>query len=219
MLLVDETRKPNPLQVLLLTLVKYGLATPYELKALAGMSVGLTLGPLKRLQQAGLLNCESGTRNKLQYTLTQTGDDELRAALEAGKKQDWWLDTFGIYESLPRAILLAWLSSDLENAPEWLGRAAEDLLHEASSKEGRAEDLRRKMERIQLLFPEDENIQEKKRLIATTYEWIKTVTDAALLKVQAELVRTLTPVLLDLPPAPPLPDRVAGTQDDELDLN
>lgn len=219
MLLVDEPRKPNPLRVLLLALVKSGLSTPYELKSLAGMSVGLTLGPLKRLEKAGLLSCESGTRNKLQYTLTEEGDAELRAALEAGKRQDWWLDTFGIYESLPRAILLAWLSSDLENAPEWLDRAAEDLLHEASGKEGKAEDLRRKMERIQRLFPEDENIQETKRLIATTYEWMKTVTDAALLKAQAELVRTLTPVLLNLPPAPPLPDRVAGTQNDELDLN
>jgi hypothetical protein len=71
----------------------------------------------------------------LQYTLTQRGDDELRAALEAGKKRDWWLGTFGIFESVPRAILLAWLSSDLENAPRWLGHATEKLLSEASNRE------------------------------------------------------------------------------------
>ncbi len=117
-MLVTEPKKPNPLQVLLLALIKYGHSTPYDLKSLAGMSVGLTLGPLKRLQEAGLLSCESGPRNKLQYTLTQRGDDELRAALETGKKQDWWLGKFGIFESVPRAILLAWLSSDLENAPK-----------------------------------------------------------------------------------------------------
>lgn len=145
----------------------------------------------------------------MQYTLTQKGDDELRAALEAGKKQDWWLGTFGIFESVPRAILLAWLSSDLENAPRWLGHAAEELLSEASTKEREAEDLRRKMQRIKLLFPEDQRIEEKGLLIATTYQWMKAVTDAAHLKAQAELVRTLAPVLLDLPPAPPLPDRDA----------
>jgi DNA-binding PadR family transcriptional regulator len=218
MMLETKPRKLNPLQVLLLALIKYGHSTPYDLKSLAGMSVGLTLGPLKRLQEAGLLSCESGPRNKLQYTLTQKGDNELRAALEAGKKQNWWLGTFGIFESVPRAILLAWLSSDLENAPEWLGHAAEELLSEASNKEREAEDLRRKMERIKQLFSEDERIEEKGRLIATTYQWMKAVTDAAHLKAQAELVRTLTPVLLDLPPAPPLPDRKPGIQNEELDL-
>ena len=218
-MLETRPRKPNPLQVLLLALVKYGHSTPYDLKSLAGMSVGLTLGPLRRLEEAGLLNCEVGPRKKLQYTLTQKGDDELCAALEAGKKQDWWLGTFGVFESVPRAVVLAWLSSDLENAPRRLGRAAEELLDEASSKEREAEDLRRKMERIKPLFPEDERLEEKGRLIATTYQWMKTVMDAALLKAQAELVRTLTPVLLDLPPAPPLPDRESGIQNYELDLS
>jgi len=47
---------------------------------------------------------------------------------------------------------------------------------------------------------------------------MKAVTDAAHLKAQAELVRTLTPVLLDLPPAPPLPDGKPGIQNEELDL-
>lgn len=210
--MLQAERRLNPLQVLLLVLIKFGHSTPYDLKSLAGMSVGLTLGPLKRLQEAGFLNCKSGPRNKLQYTITRKGDDELRAALEEGKKQDWWLETFGVYESLPRAILLAWLSSDLENAPEWLGRAMEDLLHQASRKEGEAEDIRRRMDRIKLLFPEDERIEEQGRLIATTYQWMKTMADAALLKAQAELVRTLAPVLLDLPAAPALPNREADNK-------
>jgi DNA-binding PadR family transcriptional regulator len=199
----------------LLALVKFGQSTPYDLKNLAGMSVGLTLSPLKRLQEAGLLNCETGSRNKLQYTLTQKGDDELRAALEDGKKQDWWLKDFGIYESLPRAILLAWLSSDLENAA-WLSRAVEDLLHQANSKDVEAERLRRKMERIKMLFPLDEDLREQGQLVATTYHWMKTVADAALLKAQAELVKTLAPVLRDLPPAPRMPDREYEVQGGEL---
>jgi DNA-binding PadR family transcriptional regulator len=213
MLLLLQPKNLSPLQVLLLALVKFGHSTPYDLKTWAGMSVGLTLSPLKRLQEAGLVSCETGSRNKLQYTLTQRGDDELRAALEDGKKQDRWLEEFGLYESLPRAILLAWLSSDPKNAPTWLGRAVEDLLHQANSKEAEAERLRRKMERIQLLFSEDEDIREQGHLVATTYQWLKTVTDAALLKAQAELVRTLTPVLLDLPPAPSIPYREAGIKE------
>jgi hypothetical protein len=92
------------------------------------------------------------------------------------------------------------------------------LLSEASNKEREAEDLRRKMERIKQLFPEDERIEEKGRLIATTYQWMKAVTDAAHLKAQAELVRTLTPVLLDLPLAPPLPDPQPRIQNAEPDL-
>jgi DNA-binding PadR family transcriptional regulator len=215
MLLLLQPKRLSPLHVLLLALVKFGHLTPYDLKNWAGMSVGLTLSPLKRLQEAGLLNCETGTRNKLQYTLTQKGDDELRTALEVGKKQDWWLKDFGIYESLPRAILLAWLSSDLENAP-WLGRAVEDLLHQANKKEVEAEGLRREMERFKLLFPLDEDVREQGQLVATTYQWMKTVTDAALLKAQAELVKTLAPVLRDLPPAPRFPDREHEVQRREL---
>jgi DNA-binding PadR family transcriptional regulator len=198
-------RKPHPLQVLLLVLVKYGLSTPYEVQSSAGMSVGLTLGPLKRLQETGLLACETGTRNKLQYTLTPKGNDELRAALEDGKK-DWWFTKFGIFESVPRAILLSWLSSDLENAPKWLGHAIEDLLSEANTKEREAEDLQRKMQRIKMLSRDYEDIKEQGLFIATTYRWMKTVADAALLRAQADLVRNLMPVLLSLSPAPPLPE-------------
>ncbi len=212
MLLLPQAKNLSPLQVLLLVLVKFGHSTPYDLKTWAGMSVGLTLSPLKRLQEAGLLSCEAGTRNKLQYTLTQKGDEELRAALEDGKKQDRWLEEFGIYESLPRAILLAWLSSDQESAPAWLDRAVEDLLHQASRKDGDAEDLRRKMERFKQLFPENVDIREQGQLVATTYKWMKTVMDAALLKAQAELVRTMAPVLCNLPPAPRLPDHEDAIQ-------
>jgi DNA-binding PadR family transcriptional regulator len=216
MLLLLQPRKLTPLQVLLLTLVKFGHSTPYDLMTSAGMSVGLTLNPLKRLQEAGLLNCEKGTRSKLQYTLTMKGDDELRAALEGGKKQVRWREESAIYEALPRAILLAWLSSDLENVPEWLDRAVEDLLHQARRKEADAEDLRRKMERLKPLFPKDEDTREQGQLVATTYKWMKTATDAALLKAQAELVQTLGPVLRDLPPAPRLPDREHEVQNSEL---
>jgi DNA-binding PadR family transcriptional regulator len=208
---ITELGRPNPLQVLLLVLIKYGLSTPYEVQSMAGMSVGLTLGPLRRLQETGLLTCETGTRNKLQYALTPKGDDELRAALEDGNKKDWWFKKFGIFESIPRAIILAWLSSDLKDAPRWLGNAAEDLLREANTKEKEAEGLQRQIERFKLHFP-GEDIKEQGIFIATTYQWMKTVADAALLRAQAELVDTLMPRVLSLLPPPPLLEREAATK-------
>jgi DNA-binding PadR family transcriptional regulator len=211
-MLSSPPRGPNPLQVLLLALVKYGISTPYELKSLAGMSVGLTLGPLRRLEEAGRLSCERGNRNKLQYTLTQKGEDDFRAALEEGRKKDWWLATFGIFESIPRAIVLAWLSSDMKDARRWLRNAAEDLLRQAKTKGQEAEGLQRKMERFKLRSPDDEDIKEQGLFIATTYQWMKTVSDAALLEKQAELVDTLMPALLSLMPPPPLLDRKAPTK-------
>src|ERR1039458_10866044 len=56
-----DSEKLNPLQILLMVFVKFGLATPYDLMSLAGMSVGLTSPTLKRLEESGALRSEEHT--------------------------------------------------------------------------------------------------------------------------------------------------------------
>jgi DNA-binding MarR family transcriptional regulator len=188
----------SPTQVLVLALVRCGLRTPYDLKSQAGMSVGQSSPVLKLLERARLLTTEPGPRGSLRYFTTEKGEAELRAAVALGKNENWWVGKFGVFESIPRAVLLAWLGSDLEDFPKWLGYAQEELLLAAHRTEQEAEDLRVRMERLRL----NPSPFSKPILVGTTYRWMRTTADAALLKAQAELMDDLAPLLTDLPPAP-----------------
>ena len=191
--------KPKtPTQILVLALVRCGLGTTYDLKSQAGMSVGQTGPVLKLLEESCLLSAEPGTRSSLRYSITKKGRSELRAALASGTNENWWVGKFGFFESIPRAVFLAWLCSDLDGSTKWLGYAQEELRLEARRTEQVAEDLRDRIERL-LRNPSNRG---KPILAGTTYRWIKATTDAALLKGQAELVATLAPILVDLPRAP-----------------
>jgi DNA-binding PadR family transcriptional regulator len=188
----------NPTQILVLVLVKCGLGTPYDLKSQAGMSVGQSGPVLKLLEKARLLTTEPGARNSLRYSITEKGHTELRAALASGKSERWWVGKLGFFESIPRAVLLAWLGSDLGDFPKWLGYAQEELQLAARKTAQDAEALRVRMERLR----SNPSPLEKAILVGTTYRWMKTTADALLLEAQAELVDTLAPLLTDLPPAP-----------------
>jgi DNA-binding PadR family transcriptional regulator len=187
----------NPTQILILALVKCGLRTPYDLKSLAGMSVGQSGPVLKRFEKARLLTAEPGARNSLRYTITEKGHAELRAALASGKTERWWVGKQGFFESIPRTVLLAWLGSDLDDFPKWLGYAQEELQLAARRNSQEAEALYVRMERLR----SNPSPLEKAILVGTTYRWMKTTSDALLLEAQAELLDTLAPQLTDLPPA------------------
>jgi DNA-binding PadR family transcriptional regulator len=190
----------NPNHILVLALVECGMKTTYDLKLQAGMSVGQTGPVLQHLERAGLLTAEPGTRRSLRYSITDKGESELRAVLAAGKAESWWVGKFGFFESIPRAVLLAWLASDLEDFPKWLGYAEEELKAVAQRNKQEAEDLRNQMERLR----RNPSPRGRPLLVGMTYRWMKAETDALLVEAQAELVDTLAPLLTDLPPAPRL---------------
>jgi DNA-binding PadR family transcriptional regulator len=191
----------NPNHILVLALVESGLKTSYDLKLQAGISVGQAGPVLQHLERAGLLTAEAGTRRSLRYSITDKGASELRAVLAIGKAESWWVGKFGFFESIPRAVLLAWLASDLEDFPIWLGYAEEELQAAAQRAKQEAEDLRNQMERLR----RNPSPRGRPLLVGMTYRWMKAETDALLLEAQAELVDTLAPLLTDLPPAPQLP--------------
>jgi DNA-binding PadR family transcriptional regulator len=190
----------NPNHILVLALVETGLKTTYDLKLQAGISVGQTGPVLQHLERAGLLTAEPGTRRSLRYSITDKGASQLRAVLATGKTESWWVGIFGFFESIPRAVFLAWLASDLDDFPRWLGYAEEELQAAAQRAKQEAEDLRNQMERLR----RNPAARGRPLLVGTTYRWMKAETDALLLAAQAELVDTLAPLLTDLPPAPKL---------------
>src|ERR1035437_7860359 len=95
----------NPLQIFLLVLVEFGLATPYDLLSKAGLGVGLTSPALKRLKEAGLLTSTPGPRNRVRYAITKEGRATLRENLEVGPPPFWQQGQTDVFESLPRGVI------------------------------------------------------------------------------------------------------------------
>ncbi len=71
------------LDLLVLALVQSGLATTYDLKSIAGLSVGSTAPILARLEQAGLVEApEPGIRSSRRFTITKAGKKYLSVGWE-----------------------------------------------------------------------------------------------------------------------------------------
>jgi DNA-binding MarR family transcriptional regulator len=190
----------NPLQIFLLALVKFGLATPYDLLSKAGLGPGLTSPVLKRLEEAGLVTSTPGPRKRVRYAITEIGASKLSESSQLG---DYW--QFGqkdIFESLPRAMILAWLHSDVDEARYGAARAADSLLKLSRRRQRESEELRVSMLGLQADILKDDRTAAKGLLIATAYQWLKAESDAALFRLQAEAIGKINKLLADLPPAP-----------------
>lgn len=184
----------TPLDVLLLSFVKYGLTTSYDLHSRAGMSVGLTRPALERLREAGLLTGARGERNSMRYGVTEKGEKELQTALNP-KRTDRlsWLARYDNYESSPRAMFLAWLSSEQNGGMDYVNWSIEELRHRGQLKHAEATNHLRDIRQLR-----SEN--DSAAVVAKVYWWMKTVSDAALLDTQAELLERVTPILSKIPP-------------------
>lgn len=196
-----EFRKLNPLQTLLLVFVKFGLPTPYDLISRAAMSVGLTSPGLKRMEEAGLVTSTLGPRKRMEYAVTEKGAEELRKSLGSGRPFSWLLGRYETYESTPRAILLAWATSGLDEALRCAEDVQEELKFQAQQQEKEADKIRDTMLRPGNLFHSD-GIVEKGALLAAAYQWLKAVCDAESLKMKAEAMKNVIPRLSELPASP-----------------
>jgi DNA-binding MarR family transcriptional regulator len=190
----------NPLQIFLLVFVKFGVATPYDLLTKAGLGPGLTSPVLKRLEEAGLVTSTPGPRKRLRYAITETGVSKLRESCQFGEY--WQFGQKDIFESLPRAMILAWLYSNVDEARYGAARAADSLLKLARSRQRESEELRDSMLQLQADIVKDDRAAAKGLLIATAYQWLKAESDAALFRLQAEAIGSINKLLADLPPAP-----------------
>jgi DNA-binding MarR family transcriptional regulator len=193
----------NPLQIFLLVFVEFGVATPYDLLSKAGLGAGLTSPALKRLEEAGLVTSTPGPRKRLRYAITETGASKLRESCQFGEY--WQFGQKDIFESLPRAMILAWLYSGPDEASYGAARAADSLSNLARRRQRESEELHGDMLRLQADILKDDRTTAKGMLIATAYQWLKAKSDAVLFRLQAEAIGEISKSLGDLPPAPQVP--------------
>jgi DNA-binding MarR family transcriptional regulator len=190
-----KTEKLNLLEAFLLSFVKSGLTAPYDLISQAGLSVGVTSPALKRLERSGYLNQTLGPRRRVDYSLTEKGEEELRASLESGRQDYWGLGRSSTYESALRAALLLWVHFGLEEANKCIEYAIKQLKVQAEVKEHEADGFNLTIEKRDLFDEQGD----KGRLLATSFSWMKCSSDAELLKGQAESLSGLPGLLAKLP--------------------
>ena len=194
-----DSERLNPLQILLLVFVKFGLATPYYLMSLAGMSVGLTSPTLKRLEESGALTCTPGPRKSMRYAITEKGEEQLRRSLESSADFNSLFGEYEKFESAPRAILLAWLYAGFKDALQCVTWVTEKLRAESEKKEREAEGIRQSMIVLEADLFKDEPDFDKGVLIATAYRWMKVKSEAVLLSLEVEAIGTIAQLLSQLP--------------------
>jgi DNA-binding PadR family transcriptional regulator len=197
-----QAEELNPLQIFLLAMVKAGLKSPYDLLMKAGLGAGLTSPALKRLEAAGLLHGTPGPRNRMRYAITRDGLRVLRGSLEEGQKY-WCSGKADIFDSLPRAVVLAWLHGGVEEASRGVAQAANKLLQESQSREREAETAHDRLKQeLRTDLGNGDVTPDAGTLIPAIYRWIKAESDAKLYRLQAEAVQGLAPLIKDLPSAP-----------------
>ncbi len=197
----------NPLQIFLLVLVGYGLASPYDLLSKAGLGPGLTSPALKRLKEGGLLTSTSGPRNRLRYALTEKGVKMLRESIRPGDASYWAAGPADIYESLPRGVTLAWLFFGVKEAHRGFVRAAEQLLILAGRRQREAEELHSSLLRLKSEIGNGASAAANGMLVSTAYQWIRAESDTTLFRLEAAAVERLGQVLAELPPVLPFGER------------
>lgn len=112
----------SSLELLLLTLIRDGLGTPYELKTRADISLGSTVPALARLEDAGLVKASKTpqSRSIRRFNITVEGartlKNEWRQQLNSSPND---------IESVLRIAYLALLNDETEECAEFLKRSAE----------------------------------------------------------------------------------------------
>jgi DNA-binding PadR family transcriptional regulator len=111
----------STLELLLLTLVRDGIGTPYELKTRADISLGSAVPALARLEKDGLLKTSAPrSRRSRRFEITTKGRRVL--------KQDWaehLRSATTDVESVLRIAYLSWLNGRALDAATFLDRAAD----------------------------------------------------------------------------------------------
>jgi len=130
------------LELFILAMVQQGLATPYELKTKAGLSLGSTVPALTRLEHDGQLKAsKEGARRSRRFSVTTKGTEVLTqgwAEQVAAEHTD--------LDSILRVAYLAWQHGDAKACQEFLKRSADGLRGWAGSLRAESERLSGKVE-------------------------------------------------------------------------
>jgi DNA-binding PadR family transcriptional regulator len=160
------------LDLFILALVQRGCATPYELKAKAGISIGSSAPVLARLAEARLLTKpKPGIRARSEFSITDLGRDRLESE---------WQELLADRPTDPDAILriayLAWALGRREATMKFMQAAAETLRDAAG--------IRR---------AETKQLQGARAAVgAEAFRWLKTSLEAARLEAQSTELKSLS---------------------------
>jgi hypothetical protein len=132
-----STDMPKDIDLCILALVQQGLATPFDLKVKAGLSLGTTIPTLNRLcDDEGLLKAtQKDTHRSRRYSPSNKGNAALRAQ---------WPDLMRSVptdiDSILRIAYVAWLFGDPQKSTEYVEKGARQLqaLAEARAAEARS---------------------------------------------------------------------------------
>ena len=200
-----ELNRLNSLDFLLLALVKYGLATSYDLMKQAGIPVSVTSPTLRGLKGIELLTSETrttGARSSEQYSITKKGDEELRACSKSDHTRDFRGLSRYCSETVHRTLFLTWLFSEQASGQKHVLWASGELRFRSSKSEQDAEEIKEQIGRLPSSKQGQPN--DVALFVAMTYQWMKAVSDAALLKVQAQALEEVAATFLKMSPAPSL---------------
>ena len=160
------------LDLFVLSLVHGGLATTYDLKSKAGLSVGSTSPILARLEEAGLIEApKAGVRGTRRFAITKTGSKHLVAEWkQLLKRQPTDVD------EILRITYLAWAMDSPDIASRFVETAAAGIEAFAATRRAEANQLLRCLT-VQVGGP--------------AYRWLRTATEAARLQAQSEALKLL----------------------------
>jgi len=125
------------LDLFILALVQRGCATPYELKAKGGISIGSSAPVLERLAKGGLLKkSDRRGRARGRFSITDSGEEEL----ESG-----WQSLLATRPTDPDAILriiyLAWALGRREQLMRFIDAATDTLRNASATRAAEANQL------------------------------------------------------------------------------
>ncbi len=158
------------LDLFILALVQRGCATPYELKAKAGISIGSSAPVLERLAKDGLLKkSKPGVRDRIQFSITDSGQKAL---------QSRWQALLATRPTDPDAILrityLAWALGRQDAMARFVVAATDTLRNAAAIRRAEASQL-----------------QGASGIGAEAFRWLKTRFEAARLEAHCKELKEL----------------------------
>jgi len=164
--MTDETFTSD-IDVFILALVQRGLATPYDFKSRAGLSVGSSAPVLARLEKAGFIKCtETGPRKSRRFSITKAGEKQLEANWQA------LLDTRPTdFEAILRITYLAWALGRRDAVAKFVEKASSSLRDIAATRRAEANQLQGALG--------DE-------VSGEAFRWLRTFCEAARLDAQSE---------------------------------
>ncbi len=162
----------DDIELFLLALVSRGLATPYDFKVQAGLSVGSTAPVLARLEEHGWIGGgKPGVRGSRRFTITKTGEKTLAAEWRGLLRRR----STSIDEIL-RVVYLAWALGEISSAAQFMDQASTDLIALATTRKAEAAHLQ------SLLYG---------KAAGEAYRWLKLRTQVAELEANARMLKEM----------------------------